>query len=396
MASNSTRARSSQPVLSEKDINILLLGQTGVGKTTFINAFANYLCYNTLDEATNGELQVPIPDSFSITDEETFEERVIEVGDKTNETRSSNDTQCRCYLFPIGDHYLRLIDTPGIGDPRGIEQDSKNFFEILTYVSHYEHLRGICIFLKPNEHRLTIMFRLCITEILRYLHEQARENILFIFTNARSTFFMPGPSHKMLQMLLKEHHERLHVEIPFTKENTFLLDNESFRYLAVHKHGVKTNTEQIEIFKNSWERTVKEYQRLFAYVIQRSPHAVADSVSLCDVEQFIRRLARPVPEILRLIQQNIQIAQEYKQLLQDKPNMSQRFYQNVLEILPLTHPQLVCINKKCSQIISPMNEKKIISYSTCQESCYLSGVTQEAINDPRMEQCKAMNKKTSK
>ena len=38
------------------DINILLLGQTDVGKTTFIHAFANYLVYNSLDEAIDGKL----------------------------------------------------------------------------------------------------------------------------------------------------------------------------------------------------------------------------------------------------------------------------------------------------------------------------------------------------
>ncbi|CAF1480103.1 unnamed protein product, partial [Rotaria sp. Silwood1] len=43
------------------DINVLLMGQTGVGKSTFINALANYLCNDTLEEVTNDQMQILIP-----------------------------------------------------------------------------------------------------------------------------------------------------------------------------------------------------------------------------------------------------------------------------------------------------------------------------------------------
>ncbi|CAG8821274.1 30289_t:CDS:1, partial [Racocetra persica] len=41
---------------SRKEINILLLGETGVGKSTFINAFANYLKFNSLEDAISDEI----------------------------------------------------------------------------------------------------------------------------------------------------------------------------------------------------------------------------------------------------------------------------------------------------------------------------------------------------
>ena len=46
---SSLKSNSSCP--SERDINVLLLGATGVGKTTFINAFANYIVNDTLQQA---------------------------------------------------------------------------------------------------------------------------------------------------------------------------------------------------------------------------------------------------------------------------------------------------------------------------------------------------------
>ncbi|KAM6520168.1 hypothetical protein FALCPG4_013721 [Fusarium falciforme] len=52
--------------LKSDSINILILSETGVGKSTFINDFANYLTYNTLDEAKAAKQStVLIPCSFS-------------------------------------------------------------------------------------------------------------------------------------------------------------------------------------------------------------------------------------------------------------------------------------------------------------------------------------------
>lgn len=377
----------------DKEINILLLGETGIGKTTFINALANYLINDTLDDAIQDKMQVIIPAIFSTTDPKTFEEKVIEIGDKhnyekANEDGKSSTQQCRSFVFPINNRNLRLIDTPGMGDGRGVEQDNKNLSEILTYISHYEHLNGICIFLRPNEQRTTIAFRLCIKEVLHYLHINASENIIFIFTNVRSTLYSPGGSKKLLEVILDEHRTKNNIEIPFTRDNIFLLDNEGFRYLALHENGIRVNDEVMENYKKSWDHTVKEYERLLTYLSERPLHAVGNEFSLNGAEQFIRRLSRPIAETLRLIQQNIQFAKVCQQ------NTSFGLFQNTVQIMPFAHPRLVCISKKCSQVINFCNEKNMVIYAQCAEVSYLNGVIQEAINDAIVAQCAMIDKQT--
>ena len=223
---------------SENDISILLLGATGVSKTTFVNAFINCLFYNALDDALEREMQVLIPSSFTITDNETFDSTNIVVGTPNNNENFEDDgassTQsCRSYIFRIGNRLIRLIVGLDVGDTRGVDHEARSFEHILSYISQYEHLNGICILLKSAEIRLNIYFRYCIKELVRHLHLNAKDNIMFVFTNSQSTFFKRGETTTIFKALLKEVREKFHVTVPFSTENTFMFDNESFRFLAV-------------------------------------------------------------------------------------------------------------------------------------------------------------------
>ncbi|CAF1212764.1 unnamed protein product [Rotaria sordida] len=382
------------------DINVLLLGQTGVGKSTFINGLANYLCNDTLEEAANDQMQAIVPSAFSFTHDETFEERMINIGlddehEKFNEHGQSCTQQCRSFVFPVGEKNLRIIDAPGIGDTRGLDQDNKNFHEILTFISQYEHLNGICILLKPNEERLTILFRFCINELLRHLHESAKENIIFVFTNARSTFFKPGATSKILRALLDEHKQKQNIEVSFTRDNTFLLDNEPFRYLALRKNSIQLSNEQTLSYQKSWEHTVKEYSNLMRHIVTRPLHAVSNTLSLNEAEQLIRKLTRPIAETAKLIQENIQLAKQHKENVLKNPKIaSQGLPQNDVRIRHLDNPRTVCTSDKCCQTITVNNEIKIEYKSKCHDICYLKGVVQETINDPRMLDCEVIDYKT--
>ena len=192
-----------------EEINILMLGETGVGKSTFINAFVNYLKFEKLSEAKEGELDVLIASKFTVMDD-NYEMKSIKIGDDDpNELTDNNGTSstqgCTDYEFAMESNALvRLIDTPGIGDTRGLKKDEENFENILKYISRYKHLNGICILLKPNSARLTVVFRFCIQELLSHLHRSAKDNIVFCFTNSRTTFYRPGETLVPLRKQLDE------------------------------------------------------------------------------------------------------------------------------------------------------------------------------------------------
>ena len=259
----------------QKELNVLLLGETGVGKSTFINAFVNYLTYSSLEEAEQHGVVHVISGSFVTTSGNDFDEIVVKYGDTDANENLENEgesvtQQCRSYIFDLKNELrLCLIDTPGIGDTRGFDQDEINMNHILTYINQLSHINAVCLLLKPNSSKLDVLFRSCVRQLSTYLTPSGHGNIIFCFTNARSTQFAPGNSGPLMKQMLKE--DEFH-GIQFEKETTFFVDNECFRYLAANKYGVKFNSFIVEDYKNSWNASKTEWNRMLMRIRRLPPH----------------------------------------------------------------------------------------------------------------------------
>jgi len=86
-------------------INILLLGETGVGKSTFINVLVNYLKFKTFEQAQSNEPVILMPVSFLLATGDNFEERIMKFGDFASSNNEDSDhpgesiTQnCKSYI----------------------------------------------------------------------------------------------------------------------------------------------------------------------------------------------------------------------------------------------------------------------------------------------------------
>ncbi len=355
-----------EQVLSElrmvKETNIVILGETGVGKSTWINALANYLAFSTLNEATcNDGMKVLIPSQFSYTSE-TGEMKEISVGAKNDnevlKIGQSATQRPKAYNFFVGKHVISLIDTPGIGDVRGLEQDEKNFENILAHLSYYEEIHGICILLKPNDSRLTVTFRFCITELLTHLHKSAADNIIFCFTNARSTFYRPGDTLPMLKSLISEYKDAV---VSVTPHNQFCFDNEAFRFLACMKNGIKFSQQDIDTYSSSWDRAVSETERLFNHILSLKPHSIQHTISLNNARRIILELSKPLAETAANIQANIDAADRTSQQLKASnktaSELQDKLYLDAVDLvaIELNFPRTVCTHLSCVDYVQLLN-----------------------------------------
>ncbi|KAI9204708.1 uncharacterized protein BJ171DRAFT_618833 [Polychytrium aggregatum] len=395
---------------------VLILGETGVGKSTLINALANYLSFDDLDQIdSNGVLSL-IPTKFFLYDSESLEEIIIRSERLTlddnhnaarrneeNTTGNSSTQHPRTYeFFPHlgnGDQVrCRIIDTPGMGDTRGIDQDKKNMDLIIKYIADYPEINGILMLLKPNNSRLTTWFRFCIKELLKSLHKDCVKNIIFMFTNARSTLYRPGDTMPALKKLLGEVKRDSGVDIPVNKSNLFMVDNEAYRYLLARGKVHFTEDEESD-FHNSWKKSSETCRQMLDTIAGIESFETEKTVVLYEVRSQVLELCKPLADVAASIMASKKSLDDQIKAL-SSTEASVVDLQKALNVkvdipIPeeLPHPVTVCSHQDCVKHLKNESGVAITDYVTkCHEHCYLSNVPSEVIGDTALLSCWAMVK----
>ena len=230
-----------KPAAANDDVNILLLGETGVGKSTLINSISNYFKYPSFKSAQKGKIDTLIPVSLG-------------------PTKDDNEIGVKICLLPVKMDgkvfYLRLIDTPPIGDPRGIEQHNINLDNILAYLATLKKVHAICFVLKSNQTRFT---KYCVKQTLARLDKSASPNIVFITTDSKTG------ENRAEEYLVPLYGDILskppHTCIPLSNKNIFAFDNEAFSALLDIQDGKSYNQDELKSFARSWNISSKEIRR---------------------------------------------------------------------------------------------------------------------------------------
>ena len=301
--------------IDERRINLLVIGGTGVGKSTWINAFANYCSYETLDKAEADGGRFPISSTFEINHPQTGNfisissecndftpiSQFAEVGESV--TQIPNE-----YVFQYQKTKICIIDTPGLLDTKDVgtythNTDKEHVNNILRLLSSYNEIHAICILLKANETRLSDAFQYIITEILRHLDKNASNNIIFVFTFAASTNFKPHTTQSILEKFLTE--IELPIPLPPNKATVYCFESDSVQYLVERKNGIPPEEYDKKHATENWERSTRSTAEMIRYVCSLNPLPLDRINAIYDAECTIGMLSKLVLETLQCVANNV-------------------------------------------------------------------------------------------
>ena len=368
-------------------VNLLFLGETGAGKSTWINGFANYVSYETLAASEEAGGFFPISATFHNMNPATYDEQVITTDKRVfhgDHTAGHSVTQePRTYSFTHGDLTINVIDTPGLSNTEDAktgthDNDMQHVDDVLHFIGRFDKLHAICILLKANQSRITAGFAYCITEILRNLHESACNNVIFIITNARSTYFKPGNTYSTLKNFLKEN--KLD-RIKLNPDTIYCVENDIVQHIAEFINECPHEEDEHMMAEESWKRSAKATVDMLTYIQSLTPHEVDNMQCIYNTRRLIRILSKVLLDIFQCMVRNSELLESKKKEIEERQleiknspsdfvteDLRDALYTEIqkIEVKELKYSNTICKSLRCSEVVGDQRHFKRICCVRCR------------------------------
>ena len=230
---------------------IMVVGATGSGKTTTVNAMINHV------------LGVQWKDDFRL---KMIDELSSNQGAGTIGNQAHSQTQfVSCYTLPYMDGFkipynLTIGDTPGFGDTRGIERDKAITEQIRRFFhtkgsAGIDHVDAICFMAQAGNPRLTPTQQYVFDRILAMFGKDIKENVLVLFT------FADGQKPQALSVMLQ-------AGILEDESNFFKFNNSA---LFVANSGEEDEENFDRMF---WRMGIKSFEKFFHELAKMEPKSL--------------------------------------------------------------------------------------------------------------------------
>ena len=238
---------------------MMVVGSTGSGKTTTVNAMINHV------------IGVQWKDDFRL---KMIHELSSNQGAGTIGNQAHSQTQfVSCYTLPYMEGFkipynLTIVDTPGFGDTRGIDHDKviteqiRRFFNTKGSAG-IDHVDAICFMAQAGNPRLTPTQQYVFDRILAMFGKDIKKNILVLFT------FADGQKPQALSAMLAAG--------ILEDESNFFKFNNSALFVANSGEDDEDNFDRM-----FWRMGIKSFEKFFQSLAEMEPKSLVLTKQVLD------------------------------------------------------------------------------------------------------------------
>ncbi|XP_058626453.1 uncharacterized protein LOC131537179 isoform X1 [Onychostoma macrolepis] len=334
-----TNEKVRQWIYGQRDRNkqnkvILMVGETGTGKTTIINTMINYMLGVKFEDQEFYQITEETEDADQ-SQSQTSEITVYEVFVEENPTS------------------LTIIDTPGYGNTEEHEKDreiSEYLIRLFSDEDGIHNIDAVCFVMKASQNRLSKKELYIFHSVLSILGKDMENSILFLMSQSDGL-----PPKDALDAIKT-------AEIPCRK-NT----NKQPVHLLFNNRQKDKRDEQFELkYRSAWEMGEKSMNQFFTLLEENNRKSVEMTL---DVLKERRRLEACVDNLERRINEK-----EIK--MQELTEIQKSIRQNRDEIQNRKNVEFT-VTKTVKEKVLIKNQSWRNSYATCcsvcQENCHVRG-----------------------
>uniref|UniRef100_A0A4W5K9X9 Fibronectin type-III domain-containing protein n=1 Tax=Hucho hucho TaxID=62062 RepID=A0A4W5K9X9_9TELE len=336
---------------------ILLLGATGAGKTTLVNAMINYILgvkwedsyrFKLIHEVTNrsqAESQTVVVTSYELYNQPGFQ-------------------------IPYS---LTIIDTPGFGDTRGMSQDKLIILKVKDFLCNplgIDHIDAVCFVVQAPLVRLSPSQRYIFDSILSIFGKDVAENILMLVTFVDGKHIPVLEAIKAANLPCKKDKKGLPTHFKFNSSFLFSKETESSSEEDDSDDGHKAQCPE------QWSSTFKEMKKFFKALESIESKDLTMTKKVLEERELLEKtMTRLTPQITAGLSKLSEI-KSFKQCLENEDeNMKQnQDFETEVNVLQVKRSKL-------SQDFA--TNCKICNF-TCHTCCFLpneDGINSCAVMD---------------
>ena len=273
----------------QRSINIMVIGEAGVGKSTWLHCFLNYL----------QEIQIEEKNRYYLFNEKKQQEGYnrIDPYEKKTVGSSITDKPAIYNIKPtkVSKDPIRLIDTPGFprfGDIRGDKYDEKITDDIKElFTNKIDYLNAVCLIFKATDNTLTDRTKHILDKLFLLFEKGIKDNIIIIFTFV----YYFGDVRKLTGFKI------LNYESSPVRNILGLIEN--LPHFEFNNPAYLTN--EVELFSFDFDKCQTNFDKLLKYVSNLKPISLKGTVKVLEdrilISDYIKDFCEQITNVIQLI-----------------------------------------------------------------------------------------------